>query len=173
MPVIPQSSFLFIFFCFKRMNEKHCLSLGFSKSQPWDKDLSASSLLGRDPRKHVERVEKWHKEERRTNNTGLLQRANGAQSCCTLTEELTVWNTPQNRPLTELMFLPLGQPGECTWQISYSGNSLAEDAPLPGCCLQWPGMAGIFRQTISWEMWVSFVGKFSSRTSLLQPRRMP
>lgn len=96
------------------------------KANPETKIWVQVVYLGRDPRKHGERMEKWDKEERRTNKSGSLQRANGAQSCCTLIEEITVWNTPQNRPLTELLVQPLGQPGECTWQISYSGSSLAE-----------------------------------------------
>lgn len=55
------------------MSEKHGLGLSFSKSQPWDKDLGASSLFGRWPRKHGESMEKGDKERRGTNQLNLLQ----------------------------------------------------------------------------------------------------
>ena len=45
-----------LFFFFLRMNEKHCHTGGFSKSQPWDKDLGASGLFGKEPRKRGERM---------------------------------------------------------------------------------------------------------------------
>ena len=45
-----------LFFFFLRMNEKHYHTGGFSKSQPWDKDLGASGLFREEPRKHGERM---------------------------------------------------------------------------------------------------------------------
>lgn len=154
------------------MSGKHGLSLSFSKSQPWGKELGASSLFGRWPRKHGESADKGG---RGANQLDLLQGQLGGRpagpllrDCVERTSELSPCSSRicthrhrRRRMQPAHQLIGWGPVAELRNPWSHMCWGHTSHAPLPPvtACGQ------DTKQTCSWETGDSFLGDFGSRTS--------
>lgn len=155
------------------MSEKHGLSLSFSKSQPWGKELGASSLFRWWPRKHGESADK---EGRGANQLDLLQGQLGQRPAGPLLRncvEYTSGLSPPRRsricthrhrrrrmqPAHQLIgWGPVAKLRNPWPHLCWGHTSHAPLPPVTACGQD-------TKQTRSWETGDSFLGDFGSRTS--------